>query len=111
MRSLCAVLLAAVFLVGFTAEADDPEPYPEADFSTDHTVVTNEVPDATKNGSDVIGLKLETNQNNSSGSCISEGALSADCSSWIVRCDGNAYCSVCEDDGSVGGCAHVRDLQ
>mgnify|MGYP005872027817 CR=1 FL=1 len=26
MRSLCAVLLAAVFLVGFTAEADDPEP-------------------------------------------------------------------------------------
>ena len=31
MRSLCAVLLAATFLVGFTAEIDSPNPYPETE--------------------------------------------------------------------------------
>lgn len=38
MRSLCAVLLAAVFLVGFTAEADDPHPYPETEVKNDDDV-------------------------------------------------------------------------
>ena len=40
MRSLCAVLLAAVFLVGFTAGADDPEPvrsYEPTEKISEHT--------------------------------------------------------------------------
>ena len=46
MRSLCAVLLAAVFLVGFTAEVGDPEPdnpEPIVENSTDTEQVLLEV--------------------------------------------------------------------
>lgn len=111
MRSLCAVLLAAVFLVGFTVEGDDPEPYSEVDFSTEQILTNDDLSNAANEEGDMLGIGLQTYQGNSASSCTSGGSLSADCSSWTLKCDGNVCCSICEDDGSIGDCDSAIAIQ
>lgn len=104
MRSLCVLLFAAVFLVGFTAEGDDPDPdnpEPIVENSTDTEQVMLEV-GAMKllgNSEDALAANMPLTQCSQKGlqggcnavSCEVEGTPSSCC----LRIAGNYLCSPC----------------
>jgi len=107
MRSLCAVLLVAFFLVGFTASADDPEPdnqEPIVENSIDTEHVLLEVgamkllgnSESALNASTLLGLGQYSQKGLQStcnaASCTVEGTESSCC---LRNITGNFMCAPC----------------